>query len=115
MELEEQVMTLIVSAGSCRSMLMEAMRHSRNGEFEQAEQLVEQARGALHAAHAVQTQLIEADAGEGKLPVQIVMVHAQDHVMNAVLLMDLTQEMIAIHRRLPPVATSCSPSASMAC
>ncbi|WP_303843969.1 PTS lactose/cellobiose transporter subunit IIA [Aeromonas sobria] len=115
MELEEQVMTLIVSAGSCRSMLMEAMRHSRNGEFEQAEQLVEQARCALHAAHAVQTQLIEADAGEGKLPVQIVMVHAQDHVMNAVLLMDLTQEMIAIHRRLPPVATSCSQSAAMAC
>ncbi|MFQ1997819.1 PTS lactose/cellobiose transporter subunit IIA [Aeromonas veronii] len=115
MELEEQVMTLIVSAGSCRSMLMEAMRHSRNGEFEQAEQLVEQARAALHAAHSVQTKLIEADAGEGKLPVQIVMVHAQDHVMNAVLLMDLTQEMIAIHRRLPPVTTNCDQSEAMVC
>lgn len=115
MDLEEQVMTLIVSAGSCRSMLMEAMRHSRRGEFEQAEQLVEQARGALHAAHAVQTKLIETDAGEGKLPVHIVMVHAQDHVMNAVLLMDLAEEMIAIHRRLPQVATSSSQAAAMAC
>lgn len=101
MELEEQVMTLIVSAGSCRSMLMEALRYARQQDFTAAQSQVAQARVALQEAHSVQTRLIEADAGEGHQPVPIIMVHAQDHLMNAVLLMDLTQELIEVHKRLP--------------
>ncbi|WP_108650207.1 PTS lactose/cellobiose transporter subunit IIA [Dongshaea marina] len=100
MDLEEKVMTLICSAGACRSLLMEALQKAREGAIPEAELRVEQARESLNAVHAVQTRLIEEDAGEGKLQVPIVMVHAQDQVMNAVLLMDLTKELIEVHRRL---------------
>ncbi len=34
---------------------------------------------ALNEAHLVQTKLIEGDAGEGKMKVSLVLVHAQDH------------------------------------
>ncbi|EGU34074.1 PTS lactose/cellobiose transporter subunit IIA [Vibrio scophthalmi] len=95
---EEWVMSLIVQAGQCRSMLMNAMREARAGHFSSAEELITGAKQALKEAHHIQTQLIEFDEGEGKLPVHIVMVHAQDHLMNAVLLMDMAEEIIDLRK-----------------
>ncbi|WP_162047510.1 PTS lactose/cellobiose transporter subunit IIA [Vibrio taketomensis] len=95
---EEWVMSLIVQAGQCRSMLMNAMREARQGNFTNAEELMQGAKSALKEAHHIQTQLIEFDEGEGKLPVHIVMVHAQDHLMNAVLLMDMAEEIIDLRK-----------------
>jgi PTS system cellobiose-specific IIA component len=99
-EYEMHVMTLIVNAGSCRSLLMNAMSQSKSGDFDGAAASIEKAQQSLNDAHLIQTKLIEFDEGEGKLPVHIVMVHAQDHVMNAVLLMDLTKEIIDIHKKM---------------
>ncbi|HIF9175979.1 TPA: PTS lactose/cellobiose transporter subunit IIA [Photobacterium damselae] len=95
---EEYVMTLIVQAGQCRSLLMSAIREAKNSRFELADKLVSQAKTSLCEAHHIQTKLIEYDEGEGKLPVHIVMVHAQDHLMNAVLLMDLATEIIDLRK-----------------
>ncbi len=41
------------------------------------------------AAHQTQTQLIGADEGSGKIPVSLIMVHARDHLMNAMLCREL--------------------------
>ncbi|MDN6450607.1 MAG: PTS lactose/cellobiose transporter subunit IIA, partial [Enterobacterales bacterium] len=49
--------------------------------------------------HHVQTKLIEMDEGTGKIPVHLVMVHAQDHLMNAIMLMELGREIIALHQQ----------------
>lgn len=97
---EEYVMTLIVQAGQCRSMLMTAIREAKSAQFDKADTLIKQAQIALKEAHHIQTRLIEFDEGEGKLPVYIVMVHAQDHLMNAVLLMDLATEIIDLRKTI---------------
>ncbi|PLO51611.1 PTS lactose/cellobiose transporter subunit IIA, partial [Klebsiella pneumoniae] len=52
-------------------------------------------------AHLVQTQLIEADEGEGKTKMTLVMVHAQDHLMTSILAKELIAELIAIYRAQP--------------
>jgi hypothetical protein len=49
-------------------------------------------------AHLVQTQLIEADEGEGKTKMTLVMVHAQDHLMTSILAKELVTELIDIYR-----------------
>ena len=59
----------------------------------------QQAQEALSSAHHVQTKLIEMDEGTGKIPVHLVMVHAQDHLMNAIMLMELGREIIALHQQ----------------
>jgi PTS system cellobiose-specific IIA component len=48
----------------------------------------------------VQTELIGLDEGEGKVPVNLIMVHAQDHIMTAMLARELIEEIIDIHRKL---------------
>lgn len=97
--LETQLMNLIVQAGMCRSALMQALQQAKKKQFDQVDKYLQQADEALKAAHHVQTELISQDEGEGKLPVTIIMVHAQDHVMNAVLLMDIVKEFIDIYRQ----------------
>ena len=66
MDLEEQVMGIIINAGQSRSLCYEALRHAKQGNFDEAEGLMKEAQEFANQAHLVQTQLIEADEGEGK-------------------------------------------------
>lgn len=64
--LEDVVMGLIINAGQARSLAYNALKQAKAGDFAQADELMAQSRSALNDAHLVQTQLIEADQGEGK-------------------------------------------------
>ncbi len=66
LDLEEAVMGIIVNAGQSRSLCFEALRHAKQGQFIEAESLLQEANTFAKEAHAVQTQLIEADEGEGR-------------------------------------------------
>ncbi|EMA7645965.1 PTS lactose/cellobiose transporter subunit IIA [Yersinia enterocolitica] len=101
MDLENEVMELIANSGYARSLVFQAMRCAReDNNFAQADIYMEQAQEALSSAHHVQTKLIEMDEGCGKIPVHLVMVHAQDHLMNAILLMEMGREIIALHQKI---------------
>lgn len=97
-ELEETVMGIIINAGQSRSLCYEALRQAKQGHFTEADDLLRQATTAANAAHAVQTRLIEADQGEGKIPVTLVLVHAQDHLMTSMLARELVTELIDLYR-----------------
>ncbi|WED24604.1 PTS N,N'-diacetylchitobiose transporter subunit IIA [Vibrio sp. JC009] len=99
MDLEEQVMGIIINAGQSRSLCYEALRHAKQGEFTEAEGLMKEAQEYANKAHLVQTQLIEADEGEGKTQMTLVMVHAQDHLMTSMLAKELVTELIELHKR----------------
>ena len=99
-DLEETVMGIIINAGQSRSLCYEALRSAKLGQFAEADDLLRQATEAANAAHAVQTRLIEADQGEGKIPVTLVLVHAQDHLMTSMLARELINELIDVHEKL---------------
>ena len=99
-DLEETVMGIIINAGQSRSLCYEALRSAKLGQFAEADDLLRQATEAANAAHAVQTRLIEAEQGEGKIPVTLVLVHAQDHLMTSMLARELISELIELHEKL---------------
>lgn len=100
MDLEEQVMGIIINSGEARSCAYQALALAKKGEFELADAKMEEARHAANAAHLVQTQLIEADMGEGKTPMTLIMVHAQDHLMTSMLARELIKELIELHQKM---------------
>lgn len=100
MNVDNVIMELIVKSGTARSLAMEALTHARCGEFEKAEETLGNSREAGRLAHKMQTALIAADGGEGKVPVTLLMVHAQDHLMTAMLVQDMAEEMIRLYQRL---------------
>jgi len=99
MDLETNVMELLVQAGCARSSLLSALQQARQGNISQAETLMLEAGSFIRLAHKVQTELIGLDEGSGKIPVSLILVHAQDHLMNAMLIQELATDMIELYRR----------------
>ncbi|SFT47994.1 PTS system, cellobiose-specific IIA component [Kosakonia arachidis] len=102
LDFEDVIMLLLVQAGAARSAALTALRQAREYDFIGAQQQLSDAKESIVIAHKQQTALISEDAGSGKLPVTLVLVHAQDHLMNAMLIQDLASEIIELYRRTAP-------------
>src|SRR5471032_2763617 len=99
-DFEQTVMELLINAGEARSNAMSAIQAARGADWKQADALMAAAREASRQAHIIQTRLIGLDEGIGKVPVNLIMVHAQDHLMTAMLCQDLAEELILLRREL---------------
>lgn len=100
MEMETIIIDLIVQSGEAKSLAFEALAKAKSGDFTTAEELLAQSREAGKQAHQVQKKLIETDNGGQNVPLSLVLVHAQDHLMDSILAQDLIEEMIRLYQRL---------------
>lgn len=100
MDYEQTVMNLLISAGEARSQAMLAIRHARMEEWTLADEALGASTEAIKEAHKVQTMLIGADEGEGKVPITLILVHAQDHLMTAMLCRDLAGELVLLRKEI---------------
>ncbi len=93
-DFDSVVMELVVNAGDGRSLAIQAIREARAGRFQEAQQLIDQCQEALIRCHESQTELIQSELQGDPIPMSLLMVHAQDHIMNAMTVKDLAVEMI---------------------
>lgn len=96
----EAVMGLIVNAGNAKSDAMEAIQAAKNGGFEEADEKLKAAEAALVEAHHAQTKLLTAEAKGETLPITLLTIHSQDHLMTSITFNDLAKEVIDVYRRL---------------
>ena len=94
-EVEQVIMELIIHAGNARSLAIEAISKAREDSFEEADSLMKQADEEMITAHKAQSQLLCNETNGSQVPLTLLMVHAQDHVMNAITVKDLANEIIA--------------------
>ena len=62
--------------------------------------LLKESKDEVNKAHKCQTQLIQQEASGNKTDVSVVLIHAQDHLMNTMNYQMLADEIIDIHERL---------------
>lgn len=98
MDLETIAMTLVGNAGEGRSLAFEALNEAKKGNFEKAEQLLKESQKRTLAAHEIQTQLICNEADGNKTEMNLLMVHAQDHLITSMLARELITELIEIYK-----------------
>lgn len=96
----EEIFGIIVIAGEAKSFLYEAFEMVKCGEYEKSEELLKKASETLNEAHRMQTKLITLEAQGVKSEVGILMVHAQDHLMNCILTKELIINMIDMQKQL---------------
>ena len=72
MDFEQTVMELLINAGEARSHAMSAIQLARKRQWQEADAALAASAEASKAAHHIQTQLIGADEGEGKLRVTLI-------------------------------------------
>ncbi len=97
---EQIAFQLILHSGNAKSLLMEAMYKARDGKFEEACSKVNEANAELKRAHHSQTSLIQSEAGGQQYKINILLVHAQDHLMNTLTTRDLVEEIIYLHEKI---------------
>lgn len=95
----EVAFQIISIAGSAKSSVMLALQEAREGNFEQARTLLAEADTELHNAHNAQTSMLSQEAGGNPVPVNIILVHAQDHLTGAMLVRDLANEFVTLYER----------------
>ncbi len=98
--LEQTAFTLILHSGDARSACMEAIQYAKQQDFVKAEQLLEQATEEIGKAHEAQTGLIQKESQGNRSDITLLLIHAQDHLMNSITVKDLAREFVELYKRL---------------
>lgn len=100
MELEQIVFEIISHAGNARSNCFEALKLSKEGNIDEAYKFIEKAKDELIETHKIQTNLLQKEASGDKQEVTLLLMHAEDHLMTAILAKELITEMIELYKTL---------------
>lgn len=99
-ELLETIMELITYGGSAKNIAMEAISEAKKGNFDKAKEKISDVDEALENAHKSQTKLLTREASGDSVELSLLLVHGQDHLMNAITFKDIAIEIIDIHQKL---------------
>lgn len=99
-ELLQVAMQLIIHAGNAKSECMEAIQLVKSGDFSGSTEKIEAANQSLTYAHHAQTSLLTNEARGEHVQPTLMLIHAQDHLMNAITFRDLAKEMIELYTRI---------------
>lgn len=91
---------IIMNSGEARSMAMESIAEAKKGNIENARNLLTQAREEINKAHKYQTDLIQAEANGEENDINVLLIHSQDHLMTAMVILDLAGEFIDVYETI---------------
>ncbi|AUJ28956.1 MAG: PTS lactose/cellobiose transporter subunit IIA [Liquorilactobacillus hordei] len=97
---QEIIMGLIINGGNAKGEAFEAIKAAKEGDFETADEKLKSADEFMAQAHNAQTGMLTAEANGDHAEVNLLMVHAQDHIMNAITFRDLAGELVDLYRKL---------------
>lgn len=96
----ENAFQLIAVAGDSKSKSMMAIDAASKGDFEKAENFLEKAEKTLKEAHGLQLKMIKDEAEGNHVEVNIVLIHAQDHLTMAMLTKERAEESIRLYKMI---------------
>ncbi|ERK29254.1 MULTISPECIES: PTS lactose/cellobiose transporter subunit IIA [Clostridium] len=97
-ELEQVIMNIIINSGDAKGYSYEALNAVNEGNYEEADQLIEKANEALEVAHNAQTDLLQKEAAGEKTEVSVLFVHAQDHLMTTITEKNLIEQIMELRK-----------------
>lgn len=89
---------IIGYAGDAFSCFYKSVEAARKGNFELADSLVGQGKSSLTKAHNAQTDLLAAEARGENVEHSVILVHAQDHLMTAIMYEHIAREFIELYK-----------------
>lgn len=97
MDLEMISMHIIAGAGDAKGLIFDALEEAKKGNFEKAKEYIKQSEDASKIAHKAQMDLLVAQAKGEMETVDVLLVHAQDHLMTTLLAQELIKEIIQLY------------------
>ena len=97
------IMGLIINGGNAKSDAMEAIQAAKVEDFDLANQKLKDSDKALVEAHRSQTSMLTAEASGEATEVSLLLIHGQDHLMNAITFRDMASEMVDMYKKMAGV------------
>ena len=98
-EVQKISFKMISHAGTAYSLFFKAIDTARTHDYEKAKKLLQEGEDSLTGAHQAQTDLLIKEARGESMDCSVIMIHAQDHLMNAILLKGLAKEFIMLYEK----------------
>lgn len=96
----EESMQIIANSGDARSDYMEAIRLASAGDLPAAQQLLEAAKDKIVEAHRRQTELIQGEFRGETTELNLLLIHAQDHLMSTLVIRDLSKYILDLYQQV---------------
>jgi len=99
MEGMELISFQIISAvGTAKSMYIEAIQAAKKGNFDEADQLMKEGAEVFLDGHKAHASLIQKEASGEKIDFSLLLMHAEDQLMNAETTKLMAVEIIELYR-----------------
>lgn len=92
--------SIISDAGDASSKFLSALKESEKYNFDESTEFIKKGNEALVNAHQKQTTLLQEETRGVSTEITLLMVHAQDHLMNAMLLKDVVESFEKVNKKL---------------
>ncbi len=103
----ETAFELIAHAGTAKGYALEAIDEAAEGDFEAAEQSIAEGRGEMASSHDVQFAMITQEAQGRPVELNLILVHALDHLTMAIMTLDLAERIVELYKRVPTSQEGC--------
>lgn len=98
-DLQVVAFEIILHSGDARTMIHEGFALMRHGKIEEAQKKMEDANNELLEAHKSQTSLLQNYANGEEIVMEVIMVHAQDHLMTTMTLREMALELLEMYKQ----------------
>lgn len=98
--LELTCFQIISSVGMARSLFIEAIQEAKAGNFEVAEQKINEGNENFTTGHHAHAQLIQQEASGEVTQMTLLLTHAEDQLMSAEAFKILAQEFIDLYKEV---------------
>lgn len=90
---------IIAASGGTKSNYVEAIELAKKGQFEEAENLIKEGAQIFLQGHEAHAKLLQLSA-EGKLDIPLLLIHAEDQMMNCETMKIVATEMVEQYRTI---------------
>lgn len=96
--LEMTCFEIISAVGSARSCYVEAIQVAKAGDFDKANELMEEGKKLFQDGHKFHKALIENEASGEKVEPCLLLIHSEDQMMSAEVLEIMAREIIQLYK-----------------
>ena len=101
--LDQLLLSVIANAGESRSDSKAAIEAAKNGDYEEAANLLQKADEAMLLAHQAHTEILYKSTSGAEMPMTFIMAHASNHLSEAETTRDLADVYISIIKEVRKV------------
>lgn len=98
--LELTCFQIISASGGAKSAYMAAIEAAKEGNFEEAEEMIKQGDEYMNQGHEPHATLVQQEAAGNSPDVTLLLIHSEDQMMGAEQFKALAEQMIDVYKEL---------------